>query len=143
MSEEKNISDRAADKLHKEAEAVSKLNWSGYPNGIMRGLAGPICSMLVKFCYQDELFAEAVEKQGKKFLECMERIVKLSTRENPVVSDLDAYAEAVRFYIPEGKVTMSCRVVMPVKDDDLFDLGVDDDEDTGGAIILELPLLED
>lgn len=142
MSENKNISERAADKLQKEAEAVSKLKGSGYPNGIMRGLAGPICSMLVKFCYQDELFAEAVEKQDKKFLACMERIVKLSTRENPVVSDLDAYAEAVRFYIPEGKVTMSCRVVMPVKDDDLFDLGVDDDEDTGGAIILELPLLD-
>lgn len=72
----------------------------------------------------------------------MERIVKLSTREKPVVSDLDAYAEAVRFYIPEGKVTMSCRVVMPVKDDDLLDLGIDTVE-TSGAIILDFPLLED
>lgn len=141
MSENKNISERAADKLLREAEAVSKLKGSGYPNGIIRGLAGPICSMLVRFCYQEELFAEAVEKKEKTLLDCLNGIVKLSTRENPVVSDLDAYAEAVRFYIPEGKVTMSCKVVMPVQDDDLFDLGVED-EDTGGAIILELPLLD-
>ncbi len=141
MSESKNISDRAADKLLGEAELVSQLKGNGYPNGVIRGLVGPICSMLVKFCYQDEIFAEQVLKKKEKLPDCMERIVKLSTRDKPVVSDLDAYAEAVRFYVPEGKVTMSCRVVMPVKDDDLFDLGVED-EDMGGAIILELPLLD-
>ena len=133
--------DRAADKLHKEAEAVSKLKGSGYPTGIMRELSGPICSMLVKFCYQDEIFAEQVLQKKEKLKDCVERIVKLSTREKPVVSDLDAYAEAVRFYVPEGKVTMSCRVVMPVADDDLLDLGIDA-EDTGGAIILDFPLLD-
>lgn len=131
--------DRAADKLHKEAEAVSKIQGNGYPNGIIRGMVGPICSMLVKFCYQDEIFAEQVLQKKEKLLDCMKRIVKLSTRDKPVVSDLDAYAEAVRFYVPEGTVTMSCRVVMPAADDDLFDFGVDD-EDTGGAIILDFSL---
>jgi hypothetical protein len=60
MSEimENTAADRAADKLHKEAEAVSKLKGSGYPTGIMRELSGPICSMLVRFCYQEE------EQQG-------------------------------------------------------------------------------
>ena len=136
--------DRAADKLHKEAEAVSKLKGSGYPTGIMRELVGPICSMLVRFCYQDEDFAQAVLAKKEMLHACMERIVKLSTREKPVVSDLDAYAEAVRFYIPEGKVTMSCRVVIPVeRDDDLLDLGALDGELTGGATILELDLLGD
>ena len=134
--------DRAAAKLHKEAEAVSKLKGSGYPTGIMKGLVTPICSMLVRFCYQDEVFAEHVLEKKERLIACMERIVKLSTRDEPVVSDLDAYAAAVRFYVPEGKVTMSCRVVMPVADDDLLDLGVDAGEE-GGAIILDFPLLED
>lgn len=136
--------DRAADKLHKEAEAVSKIKGSGYPTGIMRELSGPICSMLVRFCYQEEDFAQAVLNQKDKLQTCLERIVKLSSREKPVVSDLDAYAEAVRFYIPEGKVTMSCRVVIPVeRDDDLLDLGALDEEPTSGATILELDLLGD
>jgi len=136
--------DRAADKLHKEAEAVSKLKGSGYPIGIMRELSGPICSMLVRFCYQEEFFAEAITKTDKKFFDCLLAILKLETKENPLVSDLDAYAEAVRFYIPEGKVTMSCRVVIPVeRDDDLLDLGALDEEPQGEAVILEFPLLED
>ena len=136
--------DRAADKLHKEAEAISKIKGSGYPTGIMRELSGPICSMLVRFCYQEEDFAQAVLNQKDKMQTCLERIVKLSSREKPVVSDLDAYAEAVRFYIPEGKVTMSCRVVIPVeRDDDLLDLGALDEEPTSGATILELDLLGD
>ena len=135
--------DRAADKLQKEAEAVSKLKGSGYPTGIMRELSGQICSMLVRFCYQEEDFAQAVLNQKDKLQTCLERIVKLSSREKPVVSDLDAYAEAVRFYIPEGKVTMSCRVVIPVaRDDDLLDLGTVDDDPEDGAIILELPMID-
>lgn len=135
--------DRAADKLQKEAEAVSKLKGSGYPTGIMRELSGPICYMLVRFCYQEEDFAQAVLNHKDKLQTCLERIVKLSSREKPVVSDLDAYAEAVRFYIPEGKVTMSCRVVIPVeRDDDLLDLGTVDDDPEDGAIILELPMID-
>ena len=142
MSENKNISDRAADKLLGEAEGVSKLKGSGFKQIALRTLAGPICSMLVKFCYQDETFAELVLQKKEKLFDCLTAILKLETKEKPLVSDLDAYAEAVRFYVPEGKVTMSCRVVMPVADDDLLDLGIDT-EDTGGAIILDFPLLED
>lgn len=144
MSENVNISDRAADKLHKEAEAVSKLKGTDFKQIAIRTLAGPICSMLVKFCYQDEDFAQEIVKTDKKFFDCLLAILKLETKENPLVSDLDAYAEAVRFYIPEGKVTMSCRVVIPVeRDDDLLDLGALDEEPQGEAVILEFPLLED
>ena len=144
MSENVNISDRAADKLHKEAEAVSKLKGTDFKQLAIRTLAGPICSMLVKFCYQDEDFAQEIVKTDKKFFDCLLAILKLETKENPLVSDLDAYAEAVRFYIPEGKVTMSCRVVIPVeRDDDLLDLGALDEEPQGEAVILEFPLLED
>lgn len=141
---ENTAADRAADKLHKEAEAVSKLKGAEFRQIALRTLAGPICSMLVRFCYQEEFFAEAITKTDKKFFDCLLAILKLETKENPLVSDLDAYAEAVRFYIPEGKVTMSCRVVIPVeRDDDLLDLGSMDGEPTGGATILELDLLGD
>ena len=138
---EESVAERAADKLQKEAEDVAKLKGSGYPNGIKKEMAGPICSMLVRFCYQEDSFAEAVLAQSKKFSDCLEGIIKLSTREKPVVSDLDAYKEAVRFYIPDGKVTMRCRVVLPVeRDDDLFDLGTLDKDQPGEAVILELPM---
>ena len=134
--------ERAADKLHKEAEEVSKLKGSDFKQIALRTLAGPICFMLVKFCYQDETFAELVLQKKEKLFDCLTAILKLETKEKPLVSDLDAYAEAVRFYVPEGKVTMSCRVVMPVADDDLLDLGIDT-EDVGGAIILDFLLSED
>ena len=135
--------DRAADKLREQAERVKKINGGGFTQVALRTLAEPICAMLIKFCYQDEIFAEAVNKKDKTFLDCLNAILKLETKAKPMVSDLDAYAEAVRFYFPDGKVTMSCRVVIPVeRDDDLFDLGVEDEEPQGGAIILELPLLD-
>ena len=134
--------ERAADKLQKEAEGVSKLKGSDFKQIALRTLAGPICSMLVKFCYQDETFAELVLQKKEKLFDCLAAILKLETKEKPLVSDLDAYGEAVRFYVPEGKVTMSCRVVMPVADDDLLDLGIDT-EDAGEAIILDFLLLED
>ena len=146
MSEimENTAADRAANKLHKEAEAVSKLKGMEFKQIALRTLAGPICAMLVRFCYQEDYFAEAITKTDKRFFDCLSTILKLETKENPLVSDLDAYAEAVRFYIPEGKVTMSCRVVIPVeRDDDLLDLGSMDEEPTGGATILELDLLGD
>ena len=137
------VADRAADKLHREAEAVKKTKGNGFPAVAIREMAGPIASMLVRFCYQEERFAKAVDESQGTLTDCIGEIVKLSTREKPVVSDLDAYATAVRFYLPDGKVTMSCRVILPAeRDEDLFDLGTEDDEPTGGAIILELPLLD-
>ena len=139
---EATVADRAADKLHEEASVAKGAKGRGYPIAIIREMVGPVCSMLVRFCYQDERFANAVLDQKQKLYDCMEKIVKLSTREKPVVSDLDAYAEAVRFYIPEGKVSMSCRVFIKAeRDDDLFDLGVED-EGEGEGVILELPLLD-
>ena len=140
---EKTIADLAAEKLQKQAEVAKKMRGSEFRTVALRTMAGPICSMLVRFCYQDDVFAEAVNQKGKDFIDCLGAILKLESKDKPLVSDLDAYAEAVRFYIPEGKVTMSCRVVIPVeRDDDLFDLGVEDEEPQGGAIILELPMLD-
>jgi hypothetical protein len=134
--------DRAADKLQKEADAVRKTGGVGFPIIVIRAMVGDVCRMLTRFCYQDERFAQAVLDRKEKLYDCMSTIVKMSSRERPVISDLDTYAEAVRFYIPEGQVTMTCRVVIKAeRDDDLFDLGVEDETD-GEAVILELPLLE-
>ena len=141
--EEKTTADRAAEKLQKEAKVIKETRGSEFAKVALRNLADPITAMLVRFVYQEEIFAEAVNKSDKKLVDCIGAIIKLSSREKPVVSDLDAYAEAVRFYIPEGKVTMSCRVVIPVeRDDDLFDLGTVDDDPEDGAIILELPMTD-
>ena len=141
--EEKTTADRAAEKLQKEAETIKKTKGIGFSVAALRELADPITSMLVRFVYQDDIFAEAANKSDKKLADCIGAIIKLSSREKPVVSDKDAYAEAVRFYIPEGKVTMSCRVVIPIeRDDDLFDLGSVDDDPEDGAIILELQMTD-
>ncbi len=144
MSEtmENTVADRAADKLYKEAEAVSNLKGSEFKQIALRTLAGPICSMLVRFCYQEEDFAQEVLKKDKKFFDCLNAILKLETKENPLVSDLNSYTEAALFYAPEWKVIMSCRVVKPVKDDDLLDLGAIDHEPKGEAVILEFPLMD-
>lgn len=140
---EKTAADRAAEKLQAESKAIRATKGSAFEQVAIRNLANPITEMLVRFVYQEEIFAEAVNKSDKKLVDCIISIIKLGSREKPVVSDLDAYAEAVRFYIPEGKVTMSCRVVIPiVRDDDLFDLGAIDDDPQDGAIILELPLTD-
>lgn len=141
--EEKTTADRAVEKLQKEADAIKTRTGVGFQHIAMRSLAGPVSSMLVKFCYQDELFAEKVEGTDKKLFDCLAEIIKLTSRDKPMISDLDAYIKAVQFYFPEGKVTMSCRIVIPVeRDDDLFDLGVEDEDTEGEAIILELPMTE-
>jgi hypothetical protein len=142
-NKEKTTADRAVEKLQKEADSIKKQKGTGFEKVAIQSLAGPVSSILVKFCYQDDMFAERVAESGKRFYDCLSEIFKQTSREKPVISDLDAYIRAVQFYIPEGKVTMSCRVVIPVeRDDDLFDLGVEDDEPMGEAIILELPVME-
>lgn len=141
--EEKTTADRAVEKLQKEADAIKTRTGVGFQHIAMRSLAGPICSMLVKFCYQDELFAEKVAGTDKKLFDCLGKIMKLESKEKPVISGLDAGNEAVQFYYPEAKVVMSMKIVIPVeRDDDLFDLGVEDEETDGEAIILELPMTE-
>ena len=66
---ENTAADRAADKLHKEAEAVSKLKGTEFKQIALRTLAGPICAMLVRFCYQEDFFAEEITKPDKKFFD--------------------------------------------------------------------------
>ena len=141
--EEKTTADRAAKKLQKEAETIKKTKGSGFAEVALRELAEPIASMLVRFVYQEEIFAEAVNKSDKKLYDCLEEIMKLESKEKPVISGLDAGNSAVQFYYPEAKVVMSMKIVIPIeRDDDLFDLGTIDDDPEDGAIILELPMTD-
>jgi hypothetical protein len=49
----------------------------------------------------------------------------MSTRDKPMISDVEAYAKAVKFYLPAGEIVCSFRVNLPEeRDDDLLDLEV-------------------
>lgn len=142
MTEEKNISDRAADKLAAELKATEKaFKGTATMQEIKRALAEPVCRMLMKFCYQDEEFAAAVVRCEKDLIENVNDIVKDLSRSNPSISDVEAYARAVRFYLPAAEVTVSFRVLLPNEfDDDLLDLGADSVsvDETHHAMILDL-----
>ena len=140
MLEEKNISDRAADKLSKELERAEKAFKGSTPMlEIKRTLVGPICKMLTKFCYQDEEFAQAVMRSEKELMDNVADIVKDVTRSNPSLSDVEAYVRAVRFYLPAAEVVCSFRIILPNEyDADLLDLGAEPRPGDGQAIILDL-----
>lgn len=140
MTEEKNISDLAADKLAKELERAEKAFKGSTPiMEIKRALVVPICKMLTKFCYQNEEFAQAVMRCDKELMDNVSELVKDVTRSNPSISDVEAYLRAVRFYLPAAEVTVSFRILLPNEyDDDLLDLGAEPRDDSGQAIILDL-----
>lgn len=142
MTEEKNISDRAADKLAAELERAEKAFRGSTPiMEIKRAIVTPVAHMLTKFCYQDEEFAEAVVRCERELMDNVNEIVKDVTRSNPSISDVEAYLRAVRFYLPAAEVTVSFRILLPNEfDDDLLDLGAEpvSVDETHHAMILDL-----
>lgn len=139
--EEKNICDRAAEKLTQQMKAVSEdKSLKGFEATAVKYLCEPIGKMLMKFCYQNEEFAQAVERFDKPLIDLLREITKMSTRDKPGVSDIEAYAKAVKFYLPAGEVICSFRVNLPEeRDDDLFDLeSADVSEAQSSAIILDV-----
>lgn len=124
MSEEKNISERAVEKLSAEMEAVKQdKNLKGFEATAVKCLCEPIGMMLMKFCYQNEEFAQAVERFDRSLIELLKEIVKMSTKDKPMVSDVEAYAKAVKFYLPAGEIACSFKINLPEeRDNDLIDL---------------------
>ena len=144
--EEKNICDRAAEKLTQQMKAVSEdKSLKGFEATAVKYLCDPIGKMLMKFCYQNEEFAQAVERFDKPLIDLLREIAKMSTRDKPGVSDVEAYAKAVKFYLPAGEVICSFRVNLPEeRDDDLFDLeSTAVPEAQSSAIILDVFGVED
>lgn len=141
MSEEKNVQERAAEKVNAEMEAVKQdKGLKGFEATAVKYLCEPIGKMIMKFCYQSEEFALAVERCDRPLIESLREIVKMSTRDKPGVSDVEAYAKAVKFYLPAGEVICSFRVNLPEeRDDDLLDLeAVAVPEAQSSAIILDV-----
>lgn len=142
MNEEKNVSERAADKLLSQMERLKKMyeKASTVENRIKGTLVEPVGQMLVKFCYQDEEFATAIERSERDLTDVIGDIAKHVTRDKPALSDAEAYALAVKCYLPAAEVSVSVRVVLPEElDDDLLFLDVP--ENTGDehrAMILDL-----
>ena len=138
--EEKNICDRAVDKLREQMESAKQdKGLKGFEATMVKYLVGPIGNMLMKFCYQNEEFAQAVERFDKPFVDLLKEICKMSSREKPGVSDVEAYAKAVKFYLPAAEVICSFRVNLPEeRDEDLFDLEAVAVPEQSSAIILDV-----
>ncbi len=73
-----------------------------------RVIAGPTAETLIKFCKQNEEFAQAVV-QGKSFTECVKHICK--GIENSC-SDIEVYRKAAGFYFPGAKVDFQMSIRM-------------------------------
>ena len=145
--EEKDICTRAAEKIAAEMnEAKDKLK-SEKGGGIAAArramklvLVDEIGKMISKFCYQNEEFADAVEKCDKTLLSVVEEITKDVDQNNPSLSDVVAYMRAVKCYLSEAEVICSFRInIHKEVDDDLLDLeSFAVPEENTGAIILDL-----
>ena len=139
--EEKSIGDRAAEKLAAEMAAVqANKDLKGFEANIVKYLCKPIGDMLTRFCFQNEKFAQAVERFDKPLIDLLREIAKMSTRDKPGVSDVEAYVKAVKFYLPAAEVICSFRVNLPdERDNDLLDLeAFAEPQEQSSAIILDL-----
>jgi hypothetical protein len=96
-----------------------------------------VCRTLTRFSYQNEEFADEVLKCKRSLSEAVDVILGKVSGDKPSLSDVEAYALAVQFYIPSAQVTVSFRLNIPTEiDEDLFGLG--DEEEGSHAIILDL-----
>lgn len=125
MSEHDMMS-RAADKLAAELEEIKKIkprDARDYENVKLTVLGPPICEMLTRFVYQNELFAAAVVECDKTLADCIRKAGEIITKDNPNVDGTLIYAAAVKFYVPRGEIRCSFRIEVPgEEDDDLFDV---------------------
>lgn len=145
--EEKDIGTLAAEKIAAQMkEATEKLKGekgggvAAARRAIKLVLIEEIGKMISKFCYQNDEFAEAVERYDKTILDVVEEVTKDVDQNNPSLSDVVAYMRAVKCYLSEAEVICSFRINIHKEiDDDLLDLesfAVPDEQ--SGAIILDL-----
>ena len=145
--EEKDIGTLAAEKIAAQMkEATEKLKGekgggvAAARRAIKLVLIEEIGKMISKFCYQNDEFAEAVERYDKTILDVVEEVTKDVDQNNPSLSDVVAYMRAVKCYLSEAEVICSFRInIHKEVDDDLLDLdsfAVPDEQ--SGAIILDL-----
>lgn len=66
----------------------------------------PVREALIRFCEQDEEFAQAVA-QGGSLEDCMSAVAKGAGNH---ISDLDAYRKAVQFYFEGAEVVFQMKI---------------------------------
>ncbi len=134
-AEEFSVSDRAAEKLGVEMEAIKGKTHAGNQQRQAAILAEAVGKMLVSFCYQSEDFAAAVYEREGNLWDFSETLVRVHWTTG--ISDVEAYAAAVKYYMPGATVRASFRIDAPREtDDDLLDLLPEEPVKT--AIILDL-----
>lgn len=107
-------------------------------------LVAEIGNMVSKFCYQNEEFAEAVNKCDKTILDVVGEVTKDVDQNNPSISDVVAYMRAVKCYLSEAEVIGSFRInIHKEVDDDLLDLESFAEPQQSSAIILDVFGTED
>lgn len=133
--------DVAADKLTAEMQAA-KDKFAATKNShiaaIQHALTDPVGNMLIRFCYQDSEVAQAVHRSTKTLTEVIEAITKDLSRSNVALSDVEAYAGAVKEYLPAAQVSVNFRVLLPNELDDDLALVNDIPREKPQAIILDL-----
>lgn len=134
--------DIAADKLTAEMQAAKDMfskNSNSQIDIIRKYLTEPVGNMLIRFCYQDREVAQAVIRSEKTLTDIISAITKDLSRSNPALSDVEAYAAAVKEYLPAAQVTVNFRVLLPNEfDDDLSLINDTPREEKKKAIILDL-----
>lgn len=136
-----NVADIAADKLSAEMQAA-KDKFAAAKNShiamIQHALTDPVGNMLIRFCYQDTEVAQAVERSEKTLTEVIIAVTKDISRSNVSLSDVEAYARAVKEYLPAAQVNVTFRVLLPNELDDDLALVNNAPREKPQAIILDL-----
>lgn len=121
---EKTWAEQAQDILEAGLKQAQGGKTGGSRGACERYMAGEICKMLERFCYQSEDFARAVVDRRGTLGECVSGIVGGHWPKG--ISDVEAYAEAVKYYMPGARVRATFRIDAPVEEDsDLLDLNGD------------------
>lgn len=114
------VQEAAAARLEKEFTEIGQKKATGGREAMLRYMAKPVGEMLERFCWQSEDFAAAVAERKATLRDCLSAILSGATYG---ISDVEAYAAAVKFYMPGAKVRATFRVDAPVETD--FDLDPD------------------
>lgn len=121
---EKSWAEQAEDILEAGLKQAKNVAQGGGRGACEKYMAGEICKMLERFCYQSEDFARAVVDRRGTLGECVSGIVGGHWPKG--ISDVEAYAEAVKYYMPGARVRATFRIDAPVEEDsDLLDLNGD------------------
>lgn len=93
----------AKEKINKERTNVNK-------NRHANAVAPFVADTLLVFIDDNEEFAAAVAKNEKTLEDCC---VKVTEGAGSVLSDLEVYKRAVKFYLPDAELKCEMRVVLP------------------------------